>query len=77
MNHEGKTTLEICQSKVRYEDRLSAMISAAQLEFQNRSVDLRGNRPKEILHGQFPQEPYLCPVCKGWHLTSKIKGLKR
>ncbi len=47
-----------CSDKLRYRDRVSALIASADLE--------RDDDPK---HPEL--RPYLCPVCRGWHLTSQ------
>jgi len=48
-----------CAGKVRYPNRLVALMSAV------RRTNADAEEPAEALR------PYRCSQCKGWHLTSK------
>jgi hypothetical protein len=46
--------------KIRYRDKIAALLALARTGSKRRA-----GRPKD------EQRVYRCPVCKGWHLTSK------
>lgn len=46
--------------KIRYRDRVGALIALAQTDFRG----LKSSKREE-------RRPYLCPRCAGWHLTSQ------
>lgn len=55
------TQEEVCASKKRYSDRAAAEVMRAKYMQQN----LRRKREK------YEARSYHCPVCNGWHLTSR------
>ena len=61
--HKAKTTLprRRCGKKVRYHDRLAAVIALSRIIAQDRD-------------GHDERRAYECPSCNGWHLTSKRKA---
>jgi hypothetical protein len=46
--------------KIRYRDRLGAMIALSQIDYRSQKAKGRKER-----------RPYRCPQCAGWHLTSQ------
>lgn len=47
-----------CKAKVRYRDRIAALVSLAVLRRQDNA-------------GHAETRAYRCPICRGWHLTSQ------
>lgn len=50
-----------CDQKMRYADRIAALLAAAKLDRQDKP-------------GHPERRAYSCPHCKGWHLTSQEKA---
>lgn len=50
-----------CRGKIRYRDRLGAMIALASTERASKA----GNTRRE------ERRMYHCPHCRGWHTTSQ------
>ncbi len=61
--HELKRTAprRRCGAKVRYPDRLGAVIALSKIHAQDRD-------------GHDERRAYECPTCGGWHLTSMRKA---
>jgi hypothetical protein len=51
-----------CRGKTRFRDRDEAVRSIRAIAHHGRHQGRDGKRPTRA---------YLCPVCKGWHLTSQ------
>jgi hypothetical protein len=50
--------IQTCRPKRRYRDRRSAMLAVEKIRVHGEPREKR------------PVRAYLCPKCKGWHLTS-------
>lgn len=50
--------MTFCKEKVRYRDRIAALMSLATLRRQDKA-------------GHAETRAYRCPHCHGWHLTSQ------
>ncbi len=49
----------MCDGKVRYRSEVDAMLARER-------IAAKGHE-----RGKEPRRQYRCPVCKGWHLTSR------
>jgi hypothetical protein len=62
-----RTPKEVCESKKRYVDRISAEIMLTKYRILNKGK--KRAKGKTV----WENHAYLCYVCKGWHLTSKLR----
>lgn len=62
-----RTAKEVCESKKRYVDRISAEIMLSKYRILNKGK--KRAKGKTV----WENHAYACYICNGWHLTSKLR----